>query len=271
MFKNIHGSRALASMMIVAAGAVLFFGTAPVRAAGFDVSPVEVVLGGHTRSQLLTLRNVAAHPIRFQLSASSWQQDASGKMTLKPTDDIIFFPQLLSLAPGESRKIRVGSLVPPGMREKTYRLAVQQLRPPPASASEEGASTPKVQILVRMSIPVFIEPVKPMRRTEIGDTRLSSGVLSFDVKNTGNVHVVVRKARVTGVDGGGQSVFSRQARGWYVLAGEQRDYQLPALSNTDCLKVRSLDIQVSTDHGQLKKAIPVQSGSCTTMASSEGQ
>ena len=63
-----------------------------------------------------------------QVSAFSWDQDIHGGIVLSPTRDVVFFPMMLTLAPGEQRRIRVGSTVPaveisarPQRAERTWR------------------------------------------------------------------------------------------------------------------------------------------------------
>ena len=83
--------------------------TSEAVAATFTVEPTQIVLSGRKSSVLLTLKNDSAEPLRFELSVFSWSQSPSGEMSLEPTDDIVFFPALLTIAPGESRHVRVGS------------------------------------------------------------------------------------------------------------------------------------------------------------------
>ncbi len=243
--------------------AVLSFGTAQAWAVDFSVTPVVAVLSRTNRSQLLTLRNSGHETLRFQLSVSAWEETPGGEMGLRPTEDVVFFPQLLSLAPGESRKIRLGSLVSAEVTEKTYRLFIRQLKPLETSQSiSTGGSAAGVQIITTIGVPVFIQPAAASFRGEVDGMAMSSGVLSFRIRNTGNIHFVVQKMRVQGFGDKGQPVFSREANGWYVLAGGVRDYQLPPLPADECLKTRSVSIQVTTERGVFNKSSDLGAGAC---------
>ena len=77
-------------------------------AATFRVSPVQVVFDGARSSDLLTITNQSSEELRFQITAFTWDQKPSGEMELTPTNEIVFFPALLSVAPGQERKVRVG-------------------------------------------------------------------------------------------------------------------------------------------------------------------
>ena len=79
----------------------LFAGAAPAHAATFSVNPTQVYLSGRTTTSLLTLRNDSDEPLRFQLSVFAWDQRPDGEMLLAPTQDVVFFPAMLTLAPKE--------------------------------------------------------------------------------------------------------------------------------------------------------------------------
>jgi fimbrial chaperone protein len=64
----------------------------------------------------------AAGRSRISVSVFAWGQGPSGEMQLEPTDDIVFFPTLLTLKPKETRRVRVGSATTQDVREKTYRM-----------------------------------------------------------------------------------------------------------------------------------------------------
>src|SRR5512136_1744285 len=97
------------------------------RAADFTVNPIQIFLAAQTQSAILTVHNTSTEPLRFQLNAFGWAQDAAGQMQLTPTNEVIFFPRLLTLAPNEQRIVRVGTSVAPGPVERTYRIFVEEL------------------------------------------------------------------------------------------------------------------------------------------------
>ena len=110
------------------------------RASAFHVTPIRIDFDRTTTSAVMTLVNESTEELRFQISVASWQQDKQGQMQLTPTDDIVFFPALLSLKPGEERKVRVGRTVTPSDVEKTYRISFEELPP----LQKAGGSTREV-------------------------------------------------------------------------------------------------------------------------------
>jgi fimbrial chaperone protein len=225
----------LAALMAVSAGSA--------RAITFTVFPISVVLSATVRSQTLTIHNHSEAPIRFQLSAFAWDQKPDGEMVLNPTDDVIFFPQLLSIDPNQERNIRGGTTAPPGEVEKNYRIFVEEL---PAAETAAQAQTPQVKVLTKMGLPIFIQPSKLNTDGRIEDLRMARGIFHFTLKNVGNVHFTAETVKVSGFNGGTSPVFGRQASGWYVLAGGTREFDLP-IPKADCAKIRTMEAEVKTE------------------------
>lgn len=226
-------------------------------ASTFTVNPVQVYLTPKIRSVILTLKNVSEEPLRFQLDVFGWEQNSRGEMELQPTRDIVFFPALLTLGPGEERNIRVGAATPAGAAEKSYRLFVEELPPSSPTALPPG----QVRVLTKVGIPIFVEPMQSTSSGRIQDAALRAGQLSFAVRNTGTVHFVVQSIKLTGYGSAGERVLEGALEGWYVLPGGTRHYELP-LPATDCRKVRSLGIEVQTTRARLSERIEAPAGAC---------
>ena len=235
----------------------------PADAAEFDVTPVEAILSVHNRSQLLTIQNNSGETMRLQLSAFGWRDGANGEPVLSPTEDIIFFPELFSLSPGESRKRRVGSFVPAEQTEKTYRLYISQLKPLETPVAHMTSSGPQIRVLLNIGIPIYIEPVAPSFQGEMDKLAMSNGVLSFELKNSGNLHFTARKMVVQGLGSDGHTILSRAANGTRILTGDVREYKLPPLATTECTAAQTIEIQIDTDQGVLKKSLPVTADACS--------
>jgi fimbrial chaperone protein len=230
------------------------------RAATFNVKPTQIHLSAKARSGLLSVRNESNETLRFQLNAFSWNQSVQGEIQLGPTQDVVFFPALLSLAPGEERKIRIGSTVPGGPVEKTYRIVVEEM-PPAVKARDVGKSGPQVRVLTRMSIPIFIEPANPSTGGRIEPGKMQSEKVAFAVKNTGNVHFQVKTARVLGLGAGKENLFERSVTGWYVLAGGSRVFEVQPPKGV-CARTKELAFAVETEKTTLQTRLDTRSGIC---------
>jgi fimbrial chaperone protein len=229
----------------------------PAAAATFTVNPTRVYLSAGATSALMTLKNESQSPLRMQLRAHRWDQSRTGEMHLGDTEDLIVFPSLLTLAPGEERKVRVAASVPFGQIEKTYRLYVEEL--PSGEKSENAGSS--VRILTRMGIPVFLQPSRAMATAVLRALGMTDGALAFELANTGNTHYIPESIVVRGFAAGGQPVAEWPVNGWYVLAGGTRDFIVP-LERPACARVRSLLVEVTIGETTLKGPLTTPGGAC---------
>ncbi len=233
------------------------------HASAFKVTPVRVTFSGPS-STLLTLKNESDQALRFQITSFVWSQDSKGVVQLAPTEDIVFFPALLSLNPGEERKVRVAATVAAKDVEKTYRIFFEELPPLEKPNEKTGA---QVRILTKMGIPIFVKPEKGYAEVKIDSVGMEKGTLGFDVRNSGNVHFALEGVKLRGIGSNGEALFDRQLDGWYVLAGSPRTYsvEVPAAS---CLRLKKIVIEAQTDissvgnAGTVSKEFEVSPGSC---------
>lgn len=225
------------------------------RAANVSVNPVQVHLSAKQGSALLTVKNQGSSPARFQLSASAWAQDENGGMVLEPTRDVVFFPTIVSIAPGEDRKIRIGVTAKAGEVEKTYRLFLDEL----PSEREEGHSG--VRVLTKLGVPIFLQPAKPRGELRLAGTTLKDGMLAVMLENGGNSYVVPRQVRIRAVDGKGKSRVLAEQSGWYVLAGTRRLHKFP-LPPDACRAAVRLEVEVEHPGKTLTNSLEVDPAAC---------
>jgi fimbrial chaperone protein len=221
---------------------VVLSSVSPVFASSFTVNPTQIFLAPRTTSALLTLRNESDETLRFQLTAFAWDQSTQGELKLQPTEDIVFFPALLTLAPKESRNVRVGTTTGFEAVEKTYRIFVEEL---PSQEARDGQAA--VRVLTKLGVPIFMQPAKKQAQASLRDLAMHDGVFRFNVRNTGNVHFVPQTVRVRGTNRAGETVVDKQLDGWYILAGGVRTYELK-LPSSECAAVTllSVDVQIGT-------------------------
>jgi fimbrial chaperone protein len=231
-----------------------------VSASAFTVTPVRVTFDRPGSSTLLTLKNESRDTLRFQISAFAWDQSPDGEMILEPTREVLFFPALVSLDAGESRKVRIGLDTPVGSSEKTYRIFFEEL-PPLERPGDDSAGT-QVRILTKMGIPIFVSPGKREPAGGVDNLSLEHGELRFDIVNRGNVQFIAQSVAITGLDAEGQPLFEKQQGGWYVLASGSRRYQ-QVLTEEECARLASIVVNVQTDLPS-KLHEPVLSGSLAT-------
>jgi fimbrial chaperone protein len=224
-------------------------------AASFSVNPTQIGLSAKVTSALVTVRNESDEPLRFQLSMFAWSQSLKGEMQLTPTKDVVFFPTLLTLAPKEERKIRVGAVTPPGTVEKTYRLFVEEL-PPPDKPGQTG-----VRVLTRMGIPIFLEPATKDGQARLADLGLQKGTFTFRLANAGTVHFTPQSIRVRALDAAGALVLDKKIDAWYILAGTEREYEV-VVPKPDCSRVASFVVDIQIEKTNLTERLQAPGGAC---------
>jgi fimbrial chaperone protein len=227
-------------------------------ASTFTVSRVQVYLSSKNRSEILTVRNSSSETLRFQLRVFAWDESPQGEMILNPTGDIVFFPQLFTLAPAGERNVRVGTATPPGSVEKTYRLFIEEL---PQSDGSAGAPAGEVRILTRLGIPIFLQPPRGTAQGRIEDIAVGQGRVSFQVRNAGTVHFVAKTIRITGLGDADEPVVQGALEGWYILAGRSRLFELE-LPEDKCPRVRSVLVELNTPETVVTGRLEASSGSC---------
>ena len=231
----------------------------PSCASSYKVVPVQLSLSQANSRTLLTLKNESQETLRFQVTVAAWDQGSQDDMNLEPTEDIVLFPSVLSVAANEERTLRVASATHFDSVEKTYRILFEEL--PPLEDSESQRQS-QVRILTRMSIPVFLEPARVVAASRV-ETTLERGVLSFHLRNIGNVHAVVREVRARGLGAAGETVFTHSFKGWYVLAGGSRIYRIE-IPEEDCRRAKRIALEVETDRQTLVEFLDPESGACTS-------
>lgn len=240
--------------MLVAAGPLF---------AQFAVAPIRLDLGAGVRSGAISVRNESKEPITFQMQAMEWTQDAEGKDRYEDSKDLIYFPRMMTVEPGQEGLVRVGLKTPAAGTEKTYRVFIEQLPGPQAEQTKSGQrGSAHVNVLIRFGAPIFVAPAQPQDSAEFTSLSLAKGALTFGVRNTGNRHQVVQGIEVTGVDAQGQQVYAVTLADRYLLAGTRKSYAA-SIPMAQCVKIAGLFVELKTDKVGLKNKLDVNRGMCS--------
>jgi fimbrial chaperone protein len=237
----------------------LLLSGAPARAGEFSVSPIRLELDARVKSGAITLRNEDKARLSFQMQAVEWTQDADGKDQYTETRDLIFFPRILSIEPGEKGLVRVGVKAAVVPSEKTYRLFLEQLPPPPAEAGTGSGA--RLNVLMRFGAPIFVAPLKAQDSAEFTRLELARGALALAVKNTGNRHQMVQGIKLRGDDAQGKEVFALTLADRYLLAGTSKAYSA-AIPAEACARMAALTVDLKTDKLTLSQKLDIAHGMC---------
>jgi len=223
--------------------------------ASWRVIPIRLDLSAAVKTGTIKVINEEDQPLQFQLKAARWTQDAQGNDQYEDTEDLVFFPRILVVPPGEERLIRAGFKVPATTEERAYRLFIEQI---PVQASETGSL---VALVIRFGVPVFSAPLEPTPAGSLEDVRVEGGALHLRAANTGNVNFKMTSLGARGLGADGKELFAESIDGWYLLSGMTRDYAIP-IPDAACALVRHIEIEVPSDKLDLQGSIDVTGEQC---------
>ena len=240
------------------AAALLYFALSTAQAGEFTVKPVRLDVVPSAKSASMSVVNDGAEKLSFQLQAMDWMQDKDGKDLYSDSRDLIFFPKLMTIEPGQEALVRIGFKSPATSKEKTYRLFIEEL--PSVVKKIEGDSA-QINVLVRFGLPIFAAPILPQDILVIDGIEFKSRVLSFTAQNSGNRHQMFTSIRIAGTSAENKSVFGLDIADRYLLASSSKSYKT-VLSAQQCRELTSITIDIKTDKLAQSRKLDVKSDMC---------
>ncbi len=223
--------------------------------ASWRVAPIRLDFDQRTRSGVITLTNEGDEKITFSVEAAVWAQDETGRDVYTPSQDLVFFPKMLTIEPKQERVVRAGLRTPAGAQEKTWRLFVKE-----AAAPRETTGT-AVAITLQFGVPIFAKPAREELKGEIEPISLSGGEVRATVKNVGNGHFRIKTITFLGKDEAGQNLFTQEVVGWYLLHGVSRTFTAPVADEV-CRQLKTIDVFLEADRLKLSGTLDVDPTSC---------
>ncbi len=221
----------------------------------FSVNPVRIFFNSENKTNVLTITNESNENVTLQIKAVTWTHDEDGKGIYSPTEDIIFFPKIVTIKADEKKIIRLGVRVPGEKQEKTYRLFLEEI---PAPSTTENTA---VKIIMNVGVPIFLSPVKTEAKGVIEKIDISKGDLNFVVRNDGNVHLILQSVRVTGVGASGGEVYGTEIAGGYLHHGKSRGFTIK-IPEENCLNIINIDIEIKTDRLSIEEKREIAKEKC---------
>jgi len=193
------------------------------QAASLSVNPVRVTLDDPQQIRQVQLRNAGDEPLVLQVSVKDLSI-GDNRENYADTDALVINPPIFTIEPGEKQIIRLGLKNPvPVETEQAFRIFLEQ-SPASARASDDGMKPTKIQVNLRVGIPVFVSPIQPMPRTiEWQMERKNDGDVRVYAVNRGNIHA--RISRVSLLDEHGE-VLAESHGLTYLLPGSRRSWTL---------------------------------------------
>jgi len=235
---------------------MLLYTTSTCMAGDWRVIPIKMFLGPQAKSGSVRLINNAKTPLNLQVTAKTWSQDSKGKDLYVETEDIVFFPRVMTVPPGKEQVLRAGIKIPATSTEKTYRLFIEEI----PEATRTGSAS--VTVAIRFGLPIFVAPLEDKIATDITLAELSNGIFSGEAINNGNVHFLPSRVTLSGKDSNGKEVFNDLLKPWYILAGMARSYSYE-FKPEQCRNLATLRFEISDSTHQLFRDIPVSGDQCS--------
>ena len=236
----------------VAALAALALSSAAL-AGSFGVSPTRVDLDRGAKSAIVEVMNDDTATLSFQAKLFEWHQGPDGKDEYAESQDLIYFPQIFTVAAKSKRVIRVGLKAPAIDAEKAYRLFIEET---PEPAKEPSAAGPQVRVVLRFGVPVFVAPQSPVRKLEVEGVEVARGKALLTIRNIGNQSARFESFKLMrGDDTVGE------ASGWYVLAGAHRTFEIP-VDAAKCPLSGPLDAVAAGQGVMLKQSVDASALLC---------
>jgi fimbrial chaperone protein len=217
-------------------------------AGAFTIAPVRVELGPGKRTEALTVRNEADHPVLIQVETQAWSQ-VDGEDRLETTTEALATPPVFTLPAGGQQILRVAlrrAAAPE--RELQYRLVLQEVPP------EAPLDAPGLRMALRVSLPVFVRPAlaaAPVLHWQA--VREGPERLMLVAENTGNAHAQIIDFRLFAAGTPDRSIEGMQSR--YVLPGSRVHWTLtPSGGMPDTAE---LTLRGHSDRGPIAVVVPV--------------
>lgn len=198
------------------AAAIIFCLAGPMaHGQAISVLPVNVLLGPEQMATTLSVSNQDSKETAVQVRAFAWtQKDGADQLT--QSDELVVSPPIATIAPGASQVVRLILRKPAQGRETTYRILVDQI-PPPA---EPGV----VHVVLRLSIPVFVQPATPAAPNVHFHLERDGEQLVLVGVNDGLRHEAFRSILLRTSDG--RELKEEASASPYILAGATRRWRM---------------------------------------------
>ncbi|MCJ9430622.1 fimbrial biogenesis chaperone [Kordiimonas marina] len=223
--------------------------TAAHAAATLEVSPIRIVLTKGTPVAVVHVHNQGRAKAVVQLRTLSWDQK-NGEDVYGDGNSLIACPPVFSLEPGQDQVVRIGLVEQPESWniERAFRLFVQEVPPPPEGGGRQ------VQLTIRISVPVFLQPMKPHRPdlTWKLDDRGKDGMW-MTVQNNGNMHALLTGVRLHT----NEALIFEAAMHKYVLPGSTMSWRLDEIKPMLQAVPSRVAMTVATDQGSYQETLPV--------------
>lgn len=250
-------SRHFSLRALFAGLALALVASSSVMAADFGVVPLKVLLSPKKATEVLTIHNNASTPLQLQVEGKAWSQDANKQWVLKDTDDLIFSPEILTVAPGGEANLRIGTLEQPDETELSYRVLLTEIRDS-TQATTQGLS---LNVRTQVSLPIFVDPPGAAAKPALVSAERRQNTLRLDVSNSGNARIDAQGMNLELLDSTGKVIETDPATSSYALAGASMFVDIP-VKPASCKVATTVRLTLTDPVVTLTHDFPVTAQQC---------
>jgi fimbrial chaperone protein len=239
---------------VIAACALCMLMPAASVAGLFSISPIRLDLDRQNKTDSITIGNdETERKIEMQAKLVEWTQDAKGNDVYVESDDLVFFPRIFAVDKQDQRVVRVGLKVPAAATEKSYRLFIEELPPPP----DPGKKGAQILFVLRFGVPIFVRPDKEQLAGAIEGLEAAPTAATVVIRNSGNQNFQIQSLSLKSEAG-----YEKEIVGGYVLAGATKHVAAPFPPEL-CRKLGKLQIVMKTDRiGTIERTFDWDASRC---------
>lgn len=218
------------------------------HAGGLRLAPVRVYLDGASRAGMIELTNPGDTPISLQVDPFRWTQTLDGADEYAPTTEIMAFPPIFTIEPGETQLVRIGRLSAGAEEsESAYRIYFTELSDP-GRLDDAGAS---IAMRLRIGVPVFVEAtIPPHYELRIVSSEFAADGLKVRLQNAGNAHVRVSEIFFPEI-ADAEPVSAMK----YILPGAIQEFSIPVPYGADISTVHASSDQLEISAFELETGV----------------
>lgn len=189
-------------------------------AASLQVNPVNLEIGSNQSETNVELINRGQQETSYKITAFRWKC-YFGNHRFEDTEDLIIYPSLINIKPGNKKNISIKLGVPVDpCRGAIYRLSFKEIENPQNKFPSEN-----IKSMIHVSIPVVVDPVNPLKPQASWTLRsIDKGKFLIGIKNIGEGHISLREIALK-VEGEKKVLF-KQAMTYYVVPNAKKEFGL---------------------------------------------
>lgn len=213
----------------------------------FTVNPVRIQVSTARPNAILQITNRDDQPVTLQAHVLRWDLDGQ-KDVYADSDDVMLNPPIATVGPHQTQFIRLGLRhALEGAEERTYRLIVEEV-PPPPNPDFRG-----VQTILRISIPIFVVPkTAAVPQVTWQAVRTDDSRLRLIATNHGGAHVQVKALEVSSADS--TDNYLKGVPPTYLLPTQQREW---LIDDKRTLTAKRIKILAVTDAGVVHEIVEI--------------